>query len=147
MCCGPIDFNSTELCWIDSSIISTLQERALLFSAYSRKKKSKKTSIQYEIRRELHFFSFQMNCFSFTEIPIRKKKKRLNLLEIMRNNLVNFEQTLISKFVRCCLHLAEEFHIFEHVNIIHFFSSHLVMLPTVSSKILLPKMTRQTVLK
>lgn len=89
-----------------------------------------------------------MNCFSFTEIPIRKKKKkRLNLLEIMRNNLVNFEQTLISKFVRCCLHLAEEFHIFEHVNIIDFFSSHLVMLPTVSSKILLPKTTRQTVLK
>lgn len=42
VCCGPIELNSTELGWVDSSIISSLQERALLFSAYRRKKNQRK---------------------------------------------------------------------------------------------------------
>lgn len=67
---------------------------------------------------EVTFFSFQMNCCPFIEISISENE--VNLLENIRNNLVNFEKTLNSKFARCCFYLAEEFHIFEHVNTIHF---------------------------
>lgn len=41
---------------------------------------------------EVTFFSFQMNSCSFTEISISKNE--VNLLENIRNNLVNFEKTL-----------------------------------------------------
>lgn len=69
---------------------------------------------------EVTFFRFQMNSFSFLEIATLKNEA--SLFENTRNNLMNFKKTLNSKFARCCFHLAEEFAIFEHVNLIHFFS-------------------------
>lgn len=83
---------------------------------------------------EVTFFSFHMNCCSFIEISISKNE--VNLLENIMNHLVKSEKTLNSKFARCRFHLAEEFHIFEHVNIIHFFSPYLVTPPTVFCKII-----------
>lgn len=53
---------------------------------------------------EVTFFSFQMNC-SFIEISISKNE--VNLLENIRNNLMNSEKSLNSKFARCCFHLAQ----------------------------------------
>lgn len=69
---------------------------------------------------EVPFFRFQMNYSSFIEITTLKNK--VNLFENIRNNVVNFKKTLNSKFARCCFHPAEEFPVFDPVNIINFFN-------------------------
>lgn len=70
----------------------------------------------------------------------------MDILEITRNNLVNFKQTLKVNLQDAACILQKKF---RHLStLISYFSSpRLVTLPTIFSKILLLKKTRQTVFK